>query len=206
MTMRRCRFPWIRALAGAAVVAAAVATAPAIAGMFARIDTPEDAIRTWRVDTGHGGIFVGEIVDREVRRVELPEMGEVEVTALRVRVTDKVTRRPSDPDEIRVVFLGGDEYRTSAQPSDRETQVGVTVAMLLVQNPFPEAIPGRALWLSGLDAIYPVKVNASGDRVVLGKWTGMAVHRNTLLSEFLAAHRAALARVVESTQIPRGGK
>jgi hypothetical protein len=187
------------------VAAIVLAAAPAIAGIFARVESPDDAIRMWRVDTGHGGIYVGEIVDRDVRVVELPDMGAVEVTALRVRVNDKVTRRTNDPEEIRVVFLGGNEYRTSAQPSDRETAVGVTVALLLTENPFPSQIGEKALWLSGLDAIYPVKVNASGDKVVLGKWGGMAVKSNTRLAEFLDSHREALDRVVAAKNA-RGGK
>lgn len=203
--IRWCR-PTLRSSARASLAALLLAAAPAFAGIFARVETPDDAIRMWRVDTGHGGIFVGEIVDRDVRRVELPDMGEVEVTALRVRVSDKVTRRESDPEEIRVVYLGGIEYRTSAQPSDRETAVGVTVALLLTQNPFPNEIGERALWLSGLDAIYPVKVNASGEKVVLGKWGGMAVKRNTLLAQFLADHRAALDRAIVAAKNARGGK
>ena len=185
----------------AIVLAAAV---PAVAGVFARVDTPDDAIRLWHMDSGQGGLYVGEIVDRDVRRVELPDMGEVEVTALRVRVSDKVTQRRGDPDEIRVVYLGGDAYRTSAQPNDRETQVGATVALLLTQNPYPQAMPERSLWLSGLDAIYVVKTNASGNKVVLGKWGGMAVKQNTLLADFLRDYREALDRAVSRNA--RGGK
>ncbi len=197
------RFPFNRRGAALALVALALA-APALAGVFARVETPDDAIRIWNVHTGRGGVYVGRIVDREVRAVDLPEFGEIEVTTLRVAVTDKITRRTTDGDEIRVTFLGGADYKTSAQPTDRETAVGVDVALFLMSNPFPDEL-GDTLWLSGLNAVFPIKTNASGDRVVLGKWHGMPVSRNTHLAEFLDSHRAAFARAVAAPD-SGGGK
>lgn len=140
----------------------------------------------WKVDQGKGGIFFGRITARRSFPVELPDYGDVEVTELTIEVTRQISLF-REMKEVRAIFLGGIDYRTTAQPSDEETAVGTDAVFLLGENPFPNRFP-NAFWLGGLNAVFRVRTNASGERVVLGKGEGSAVPKNARLEDFLSTH------------------
>jgi hypothetical protein len=166
---------------------AVLAAVPVSAGVFERVNGPEDVLRIWKVREGKGGIFYGKIIDRTVVPVDLPDSGPVQVTQLRIQVIDQVSKL-GEKREVLALFRGGDTYRTSAQPSDEETAIGVEGIFLLAENPYSSLFPD-ALWIAGLNSVFRVQRSATQRLVVIGKGVGMPVAANRYLDDFMQEHR-----------------
>jgi hypothetical protein len=181
-------------------VAALALAIPVSAGIFMRTDSPEDTIKLWKLDEAPNQICYGRVLEKRVVPVTLADSGDVEMTLLTIGVIDRVmaAKNPAaEPKQIVAMYRGGVHYRTSAQPEDDETDVGVEGVFLLTTNPYPDVYKG-ALWIAGLNSVFRVRQSASGKPVVFGKGNGMAVAENVEVDQFLDDHRAALVAWVRS--------
>ncbi|MBI1852879.1 MAG: hypothetical protein HYR85_21270 [Planctomycetes bacterium] len=181
-------------------LASALALAiPVSAGIFMRTDSPEDTIKLWKLDEPPNQICYGRVLEKRILPVTLPDSGDVEMTLLTIGVIDRVTAAAhpeKEPAQVLAMYRGGSKYRTSAQPEDDETDVGVEGVFLLTSNPYPDVYKG-ALWIAGLNSVFRVRQNASHEAIAMGKGSGMAIAQdNTRVDSFLDSHRAALAEYV----------
>ncbi len=183
-----------------ALVLALLVSVPVSAGMFMRVDSPQEAIRLWHIDQPGNGIYHGKVTHKEVVSVYLADSGpdNVEVTLLTIQVVDEVSPSRSETGKnvktIQAMYRGGISYRTSAQPADRDTVVGGEVIVFLTGNPYADIFP-NAKWIAGLNSVFQVKKSSSGNRIAIGKGDGMPVNQNTLVTSVMQSHRAALALV-----------
>ena len=187
---------WTRIHLPILALASALALAiPVSAGIFMRTDNPSDTIRLWKLDEPPNQICYGRVLEKRILPVNLPDSGDVEMTLLTIGVIDRVTAAAhpeKEPMQILAMYRGGSKYRTSAQPEDNETDVGVEGIFLLTTNPYRDVYKG-ALWIAGLNSVFPVRQNASHQAIAIGKGSGMAIAQEaTHVDEFLAEHRRAL--------------
>jgi hypothetical protein len=177
-----------------AVVGLVCGAIPLSAGIFKRTDSPRETIELWKIHEAKGGIYYGRVLEKQILDVNLPDSGDVQVTRLKIAVSESVSRLASQK-EIVALYRGGDTYRTSAQPSDEETAVGVDAIFLVTENPYADLFP-QTFWIAGLNSVFRVQKSSTNRLVAIGKGSGMAVAENTDLDEFVRLHREQLARML----------
>lgn len=165
----------------------------ASAGVFARIHGPEDAVRMWKLHEKRGGaLAIGQIVSREIVKTTMPDLGEVEITALTISASDLVTARQDLGNTLKAYYLGGIGYQTSAQPAEGATKPGTQAAFFLRPNE-DSRFPG--FWIDGSNSIISTVKSTSGETILLGQGDGSVNPANRKASDFFALHRTALAKV-----------